>query len=67
MSVFSESGNDLVKNDIRADNGITVSGTAPSDWSTVKYCRLGLAVNNAAAAISAVSDIENAGLAIYME
>ena len=67
MSVFSESGNDLVKNDIRTDNGTTVSGTAPSDWSTVKYCRLGLAVNNAAAAISVVSDIENAGLAIYME
>ena len=58
---------DLVKSDIASDNGAPSSGTAPNDWSTVKYIRMGLALNNAASAISAVSDVTGSNLAIYAE
>ena len=68
LSLFSVDGDDLVKSDIADDNGTCITGgTIPSDWSTVKFIRLGLALNNAATVVYSVSDVLNSGLAIYAE
>ncbi len=68
MSDWTEDGDDLVIADITTDHGTCVSGgTIPSDWSTVKFIRLGLALDNAAAAIGSVSDVTGSGMAIYAE
>ena len=68
LSLFSVDGNDLVKSDIAQGHGTCITGgTIPSDWSTVKFIRLGLALNNAAAAISNVDAVMNSGLEIYAE
>lgn len=66
-SVFTVDGDDLVKSDIATAIGSPVSGTTPSDWSTVKYIRLGLTLDNASQAISSVSDVLNSGMEIYAE
>lgn len=68
LSYFAVDGNDLVKSDIADENGTCITGgTIPSDWSTVKFIRLGLALNNAATVVYSVSDVLNSGLAIYAE
>lgn len=67
-SYYAVDGNDLVKSDVAVGNHYyAFSGNLPSDWTTVKYIRLVLALNNAASAISSVSDVTGSNLAIYAE
>ncbi|MBQ1375320.1 MAG: hypothetical protein IIY69_03450, partial [Clostridia bacterium] len=60
---FAVDGNDLVASDL-AEN---YSTAATITWANVKYIRLTLALNNAASAISSVSDVLNSGIKIYAE
>jgi protein-tyrosine phosphatase len=62
-TLFSVDGNDLVAADL-AEN---YSTAATITWANVKYIRLTLALNNAAAAIGSVSDVTNSGIKIYAE
>ena len=62
-TLFSVDGADLVAADL-AEN---YSTAATITWSDVKYIRLTLALNNAAAAIGSVSDVLNSGIKIYAE
>lgn len=57
---FDKDGDDWVRADMTTYTGV-------SDWSAVKYIRVTLALNNAASAISAVSDVTNSGIKIYAE
>lgn len=60
---FDTDNNDLVVTDLATNysSGVTV------DWTTVKFIRLTLALNNASAAISSVDDVLNSGIKIYVE
>lgn len=58
---FTTDGDDLVCANLAASAAFSV------DWSTVKYIRLTLALNNAASAIGSVSDVLNSGIKIYAE
>lgn len=60
---FAVDGNDLVA----ADLAECYSTAATITWANVKYIRLTLALNNAAAAIGSVSDVLNSGIKIYTE
>jgi hypothetical protein len=62
-TLFSVDGNDLVAADL-AEN---YSTSATITWANVKYIRLTLALNNAAAAIGSVADVLNSGIKIYAE
>ena len=64
---FVADGNDLVRADLTTNTPPAYNGTLPSDWTNVKYVRFGLALNNASAAISSVSDVTGSNLAIYAE
>ena len=58
---FPADGDDLVCANLAASAAFSV------DWSTVKYIRLTLALNNAASAIGSVADVLNSGMMIYSE
>lgn len=58
---FAADGDDLVCANLAASAAFSV------DWSTVKYIRLTLALNNAASAIGSVADVTNSGMKIYAE
>lgn len=58
---FAADGDDLVCANLSASAAFSV------DWSTVKYIRMTLALNNAASAIGSVSDVLNSGMKIYAE
>lgn len=58
---FTADGDDLVCANLPASAAFSV------DWSTVKHIRMTLALNNAASAIGAVSDVLNSGMKIYAE
>lgn len=65
-SQWTADGNDLVLADIATNHGASIGSLATiSDWTTVKYIRLGLALNNAASAIATVDDVLNSGMKIY--
>lgn len=67
-TLMTVDGNDFVKADLDADHGASCNSIAAiSDWSTVKFIRLSLALNNAAAAIGSVSDVTGSGMKIYAE
>ena len=57
---FDKDGDDWVRADLTTYTGV-------SDWSAVKYIRITLALNSAAAAIGSVSDVLNSGIKIYTE
>jgi hypothetical protein len=57
---FTTDGEDLVRTDL-------TTYTSVSDWSTVKYIRTTLALNNAASAINSVDEVLNSGMKIYAE
>ena len=58
---FTADGDDLVCANLAASAAFSV------DWSTVKYIRMTLALNNAASAIGSVADVTNSGMMIYSE
>lgn len=58
---FTADGDDLVCANLAASAAFSV------DWSTVKFIRLTLALNNAASAIGSVADVLNSGMKIYAE
>ena len=65
--LFSADNNDLVCSDIATNIGTPVAGTAPSDFNSVKYIRVCLALNNASSAIGSTFDVTGSNLAIYAE
>ena len=58
---FAADGDDLVCANLAA------SAAFSTDWSSVKYIRLTLALDNAASAIGSVDDVLNSGMKIYSE
>lgn len=62
-TLFSVDNADLVASDL-AEN---YSTAATITWANVKYIRLTIALNNAAAAIGSVADVLNSGIKIYAE
>ena len=58
---FTADGDDLVCANLAA------SAAFSTDWSTVKFIRMTLALNNAASAIGSVADVTNSGMKIYAE
>lgn len=67
-SQFTVDGDNLVKSDLASNKGASEGSLADiTDWTTVKYIRLGLALNNAASAIGSVADVLNSGIKIYAE
>jgi hypothetical protein len=57
---FPADGDDLVDADLSTYTGV-------ADWSAVKFIRMTLALDNAAAAIGSVADVLNSGMKIYAE
>ena len=57
---FEKDGDDWVRANFTTFTGI-------NDWSTVKFIRLTLELNNAASSISSVDDVLNSGMKIYSE
>ena len=57
---FNTDGDDLVREDLTTYKGV-------SDWISVKFIRMTLALNNAASAIASVDAVLNSGMKIYAE
>ena len=66
ISVWTADNNDFVNYDVTNNLTAPINGTKPSDWSTVKYIRFGLALDAATAAITNASQVLES-LAIYSE
>lgn len=58
---FQADGDDLVCANLAASEAFS------TDWSSVKYIRLTLALDNASSAIGSVDDVLNSGMMIYSE